>query len=93
MVTDLPLQVGGLIRHGTGQDAGVAETRPEEHHHHEQEQDAADSWDGRSQVGRQEGTAEDRDRETSPQRCSDAQRCAASTQTEGLAPDSGICPW
>ncbi len=58
-VTYLPLQVGGLVRRGPGQDAGVAETGPEQHPHHEDEEDAADRRDGRGQVGRQEGTAED----------------------------------
>ena len=61
MVTDLPLQVGGLVRRGSGQNAGVGETRPEQHPHHEDEEDATDRRDGRGQVGRQEGTtAEDR---------------------------------
>lgn len=57
MVTDLPLQVGGLVRCGPGQHPGVAEARPEQHPHDEDEQHPADGWDGRGQVGRQEGTA------------------------------------
>lgn len=57
MVTDLPLQVGGLVRRGSGQNTGVGEARPEQHPHHEDEEDAADHRDGRGQVGRQEGTA------------------------------------
>ena len=60
MVTDLPLQVGGLVGRGSGQNAGVSETRPEQHPHHEDEEDAADRRDGRGQVGRQEGTTADR---------------------------------
>lgn len=64
MVTDLPLQVGGFVRRGSWQDAGVAEARPEQHPHHEDEEDGADRWDGRGQVGRQEGTAEDTETKT-----------------------------
>lgn len=47
------------MRSGSGQDTGVTETRPEQHPHHEDKEDAADRWDDRGQVGRQEGTAED----------------------------------
>ena len=59
MVTDLSLQVSCLVRRGPGQDPGVGEACPEQHAHDEDEEDAADRRDGRSQVGRQEGTAED----------------------------------
>lgn len=59
MVTNLPLQVSGLVRRGPWQDAGVAEARPEQHPHDEDEEHGADHRDGQSQVGRQEGTAED----------------------------------
>lgn len=63
MVTDLPLQVRGLVRRGSGQDAGVAEAGPEQHPHHEDEEDGAEGRDGRTQVGRQVGTAEDTKRQ------------------------------
>lgn len=59
MVTNLPLQVGGLVRRGPRQDARVAEARPEQHPHDKDEEHGADHRDGRGQVGRQEGTTED----------------------------------
>ncbi|MED6267548.1 hypothetical protein CHARACLAT_013377 [Characodon lateralis] len=58
-VTDLPLQVCGLVRRRSGQDAGVTEACPEQHPHHEDKEDGADRRDGRTQMGCQIGTAED----------------------------------
>lgn len=60
IVTQLPLQVGGLVRHCSGENARVGETRSEQHPHHEDEEDATDRRDGRGQVGGQEGTAADK---------------------------------
>lgn len=59
VLTNLPLQVSSLVWRGSGHDAGVAETRLEQHPHHEDKEDAPDRRDDGGQVGRQEGTAED----------------------------------
>lgn len=55
--TYLPLYIGRLVRSGSGQNAGVAEARTEEHDHNEEEEHTTDGWNGRTQVRGQERTA------------------------------------
>lgn len=56
-LTHLLLQLGGLVRRGSGQDARVAEAGAQQREQHEDEEDAPDGRDADGQVLHQEGTA------------------------------------
>lgn len=56
-LTDLLLHLRSLVRRGSGQDARVAETGPEQGEQHKQEEDPSDGRYAAGQVLDQEGTA------------------------------------
>lgn len=55
--TYLSFYIGCLVWSGSGQNAGVAEARTEQHDHNEEEEHTTDGWNGRAQVRGQERTA------------------------------------